>query len=245
MIGFYWFIKLCSRGILHGADAMRHVKRIGGVFLNLGIFALLLLGPAGTVGWPRAWVLLGVIFVAGTLSVYAIPDDLLDERYKGPWQNGQPVVDKIILSAFMVSFFATVILIPLDVFRFHILPRPEMLVALVGLVLFAAGWWILARALVENAYAAPVVKLQKEREQHVIDTGPYRIVRHPMYSGFVPLLVGMALWLGSYASAILAIVPIALLAVRILFEERFLRRELAGYAEYMTRTRFRLVPFVW
>ena len=66
-----------------------------------------------------------------------------------------------------------------------------------------------------------------------------------MYSGFLPLFVGMALWLGSYVAAIVAIVPLALLAVRILFEERFLRRELVGYAEYMSRTRFRLVPFVW
>jgi protein-S-isoprenylcysteine O-methyltransferase Ste14 len=107
----------------------------------------------------------------------------------------------------------------------------------------AGGSW--PGPLIENAYAAPVVKLQKEREQHVIDTGPYRVVRHPMYSGFIPLLVGMALWLGSYAGALLAIVPIALLAVRTLFEERFLRRELTGYEEYMSRIRFRLIPFVW
>jgi protein-S-isoprenylcysteine O-methyltransferase Ste14 len=224
---------------------MRHVKRIGGVFLNVGIFALLLLLPAGTLRWPRAWVLLAVIFVAATFSVYAIPDDLLDERYKGPLQKGQPLVDKVILSAFMISFLSTVALIPLDVFRLHLLPTPGMLVRPTGLILFANGWWILTRALVENAYAAPVVKLQKEREQHVIDTGPYRIVRHPMYAGFIPLMVGMALWLGSYAGALLAIVPSALLAVRTLFEERFLRRELTGYKEYMTRTRFRLIPFVW
>jgi protein-S-isoprenylcysteine O-methyltransferase Ste14 len=224
---------------------MGHVKRIGGVFLNVVIFALLLLLPAGTLRWPRAWVLLAVIFVAGTFSVYAIPDDLLDERYKGPLQKGQPLVDKVILSAFLISFVGTVVFIPLDIFRMHLLPPPGMLVRSIGLLLFAAGWWILARALVENAYAAPVVKLQNEREQHVIDSGPYRIVRHPMYSGFIPLMAGMALWLGSYAAALFAAVPIALLAVRIRFEERFLRRELTGYQEYMSRTRFRLIPFLW
>lgn len=224
---------------------MRHVKRVGGAFLNTGIFALLLLGPAGTIWWPRAWVLLGVHFASATVAAYAMRDDLLDERYQGTLQKGQPGIDKFILSAFLLSFLAAAVLIPLDVFRFHLLTPPPMLVAWVGLALFAVGWWILGRAMAENAYAAPVVKLQQERGQHVIDTGPYRVVRHPMYSGLIPLLTGMALWLGSYAGAIAALVPIGLLATRILFEERFLRRELSGYEQYMRRTRFRLVPFVW
>jgi protein-S-isoprenylcysteine O-methyltransferase Ste14 len=224
---------------------MRHVKKIGGVILNCGIFAVLLLGPACRLWWSRAWALLGVNFVAGMIALYVIPDELLQERSKGPLQKGQPTVDKVILIAFLVAFTAAVMLIPLDVFRWHLLTSPGLVVACVGLALFAAGWWILARALVENAYAAVVVRMQKEREHHVVDTGPYGVVRHPMYSGFLPLLAGMALWLGSYAAAVFAIVPLALLAVRILFEEQFLRRELAGYEEYMRRTRFRLVPFVW
>jgi protein-S-isoprenylcysteine O-methyltransferase Ste14 len=222
-----------------------HAKRIGGVFLNLGICAVLFFVPAWTFWWPRAWVLLGIHFVAAMVSVYALPDDLLKERYKAPLQKDQPLVDKVILSSFLVAFCVTVILIPLDVFRWHLLPSPGRWVAWAGLALFVAGWWIVARAMLENAYAAPVVKLQKDREHHVIDTGPYRVVRHPMYSGLPPLLVGMALWLGSYAAAIAALVPIVLVAVRILFEERFLRRELAGYTEYTKRTRFRLIPFVW
>jgi protein-S-isoprenylcysteine O-methyltransferase Ste14 len=224
---------------------MSHMKRIGGVFLNTGICAALLLVPAWTFWWPRAWVLLGIHFVAGMVSVYAMPDDLLKERYKAPLQKDQPLVDKVILSSFLLAFFVTGILIPLDVFRWHLLPAPHRWVAWAGLALFVAGWWLVAKAMLENAYAAPVVKLQKEREHHVIDTGPYRVVRHPMYSGLLPLLGGMALWLGSYAAAIAALVPMALLALRILFEERFLRRELAGYTEYMKRTRFRLIPFVW
>jgi len=224
---------------------MSHAKRIGGVFLNTGICAVLLLAPAWTFWWPRAWVLLGIHSVAATVSVYAIPNGLLKERYKAPLQKDQPLVDKVILSSFLLAFFVTAILIPLDVFRWHLLPAPDRWVAWAGLALFVAGWWIVAKAMLENAYAAPVVKLQKDRQHQVIDTGPYGVVRHPMYSGLAPLLVGMVLWLGSYAAAIAALVPIALLAVRILFEERFLRRELAGYTEYMKRTRFRLIPFVW
>lgn len=224
---------------------MFRIKQIAGILINTAIFAAMLFIPAGTVYWPRAWVFLAVVFVAAALSVFAIPEELLDERYKPGIQKAQPLSDKIILVAFISSFVATIVLIPLDVFRFHLMAPPPMIISVVGLVAFAAGWWLIARAMIENAFAAPVVKLQKERGQHVIDSGPYRIVRHPMYSSVIPLLVGMALWFGSYAAAIASIVPTVLIAIRLLFEERFLRRELPGYEEYTTRTRFRLVPFVW
>src|SRR5882757_6474741 len=146
---------------------MRHFKRIGGVFFNFTIFAVLLFVPAWTIHWPRAWLLLAIVFVAGIFSVYAISDDLLDERYKPPLQKGQPLIDKVILLAFLLSFTATIILVPVDVFRVHLLPPPGRIVAFSGLLLFIAGWWILTCALVENSYAAPVVKLQKDRGQHV------------------------------------------------------------------------------
>jgi protein-S-isoprenylcysteine O-methyltransferase Ste14 len=90
-----------------------------------------------------------------------------------------------------------------------------------------------------------VVKHQAEREHRVVDTGVYAVVRHPMYAGIFIFNVGMALWLESYAGAIAALVPMALLASRIVFEERFLRERLNGYGAYTERVRYRLVPFVW
>jgi protein-S-isoprenylcysteine O-methyltransferase Ste14 len=145
----------------------------------------------------------------------------------------------------IAGFLAVVAFIPLDVFRLHLLPKPGMLVSSLGLFLFIAGWWIMTLALLENAFAAPVVKHQEERQQKVIDTGVYRVLRHPMYAGTIPLLVGMPLWLESYAAAVLAIVPIGALVVRILIEEEFLRRELKGYDAYTERVRYRLIPFLW
>ena len=224
---------------------MFRVKQIAGIFLNVVIFGVLLFGPARTLSWPRAWVLLGVIAVAATLSVFAIPEDLLNERYKPPIQQGQPLADKIVIVLLLVSFIGTVVFIPIDVFRLHLLPAPGMIVSAIGLVLFAAGWWLMTAAMVENAFAAPVVRHQAERHQHVIDSGPYRIVRHPMYTSVIPFMIGMALWLGSYAAAIFAILPIAVLMIRLVLEEKFLSRELPGYEQYTTRTRFRLIPFVW
>jgi protein-S-isoprenylcysteine O-methyltransferase Ste14 len=100
-------------------------------------------------------------------------------------------------------------------------------------------------ALRENAFAAPVVKYQKERQHRVIESGVYSVVRHPMYAGAVPLLVSIPLWLESYAAAMLASVPIGALVLRILVEEQFLRRALAGYDAYTERVRYRLIPLLW
>jgi len=224
---------------------MSGVRQIAGVILNVAIFAALLFGPAQTFAWPRAWVLLGVIAIAGAVAVGVIPEDLLRERYKPPIQKGQPLADKIVVIALLVSFLGTVAFIPLDVFRFHLLPPPSLTVSVIGLVTFAAGWWLMVAAMVANRFAALVVRHQEERHQQVVDRGPYRVVRHPMYSAVMPLTIGLGLWLGSYAGAIASIVPTGVLVIRLLLEERFLRRELAGYEAYATRTPYRLIPLVW
>lgn len=220
-------------------------KLIVGIILNVAIFAVLLFLPAGTLQWWRAWVFLGVVLVATVATVVQLPRDLLDERFKPPIQQGQPLADKIVVPLLIAAFVGVIIFMPLDVFRLHLLGKPGTFVSSVGLVLFVAGWWIMALALKENAFAAPVVKHQAERQQTVIATGVYSIVRHPMYAGAVLLLVGMPLWLESYAAALLASVPIGTLAVRILVEEQFLRRELQGYDAYTQRVRYRLIPFLW
>ena len=223
------------------------LKLIYSVVAQIALFGLLLFVPAGGWEWPRAWMYLGCM-VAGTVATLIYlrnHEALINERLKGPIQKGQPLADRIVLGMFLVTFAGLMIFIPLDVFRFHLMNEPGTLVSMAGLVLFAAGWWVIALALHENAFAAPVIKYQKERGQRVIDSGVYAKVRHPMYSGFVPFIVGTCLWLGSYAAALLSIVPIAVIATRIVIEERFLRRELEGYAAYVERTPYRLIPFVW
>ena len=223
-------------------------KLIFGVLSNVAIFGGLLFLPAGTLHWWRAWVFVGVVFVgavASTVSLFRVNKDLLEERFKPPLQKGQPLADKIVVVLLITSFVSVIVFIPLDVFRFHLIPKPAKLVSSLGLVLFMLGWWIMTLALRENAFAAPVVKHQEERKQTVVDSGVYGVVRHPMYAGTVPLLAGMPLWLESYTAALLAGFPIGTLIVRILVEERFLRRELPGYDAYTKRVRYRLIPFVW
>ena len=219
-----------------------------GVSVQPALFGLLLFGPAGTLAWPRAWVLLAVVAVAGVVSLAVLArhdTGLLAERLKPPIQRGQPTADKIVLVVFLAAYLAAVVFVPLDVFELHVLPTPAPWLSGAGLVLFVAGWGLLTWAMRVNAFAAPVVKHQEERHQRVVDTGPYAVVRHPMYAGAVPLMLGLPLWLGSTAGALVAILPILTLAMRIGVEERFLRRELAGYEAYTRRVRWRLVPGVW
>jgi protein-S-isoprenylcysteine O-methyltransferase Ste14 len=223
-------------------------KLILGVVWNTLIFGIALFAPAGTLHWWRAWVLLGVLFVATIVTmivVFRTRQDLLRERLKGIIQKGQPPVDRIIVLAFIFAYGASIAFIPLDVFHYHILPKPNFLVASLGLVLVIVGWCIIALVFKENAFAVPVVRHQTERQHKVVDTGVYSVVRHPMYVGIFLFNIGMALWLESYAGAIVTIIPFSLLALRSVFEERFLRRELQGYEAYTQKVRYRLLPFIW
>ncbi len=223
-------------------------KVIAGVVFNVAFYALLLFGPACTLHWWRAWVFLAVTVVVMALAIFSIlPDNagLFTQRAKGIIQKGQPRWDRVFVILLVVSYIGQIVFIPLDVFRFHLVSKPGELVSFLGLALYVAGWWIITLAMKVNPFAVPVVRLQEERHQRVIDTGVYAVVRHPMYTGFVPMVVGPALWLGSYIAALLAIIPIAVLAVRSVFEERFLKRELKGYDAYTKKVRYRLIPFVW
>jgi protein-S-isoprenylcysteine O-methyltransferase Ste14 len=114
-----------------------------------------------------------------------------------------------------------------------------------GGALVIAGFLGTLRVFRENSFAAPVVRVQSERAQHVIDTGPYALVRHPMYAAAMVYLIGVPLLLGSWCG--LLAVPLFLvgLAPRAVLEERLLKRDLPGYTDYMTRVRYRLIPGIW
>jgi protein-S-isoprenylcysteine O-methyltransferase Ste14 len=224
---------------------MSPIKLIAGLVFNAVMYALLLFLPAGTLHWWQAWVFLAITIVVTAVAAFNIPSGLLSERSRGVIQKGQPFWDRVIVILLLISYLGQVIFIPLDVFRLHLMPQPGAMVSFLGLALYVAGWWILSLAMKINPFAVPVVRLQQERHQRVIDTGVYAVVRHPMYTGFAPFAIGPALWLGSYPAALLAIVPVAVLAVRSVFEERFLKQELKGYDAYMEKVRYRLIPFIW
>ncbi|WP_439361266.1 methyltransferase family protein [Bradyrhizobium sp. DASA03007] len=206
----------------------------------------LLFASAGTLHWPSAWVLLVTSALLGPLCgwwLYRIDPALLAERLRPVLQRDQPAADKMFMTVFVVAMLAWLCAMGLD----RRIQSSEMPVAfqVLGLVLFLASTLFTMWIFRENSFAAPVVKLQTERAQHVISTGPYAYVRHPMYSGMVLFFTGVPLLLGSWWG--LAMIPlfIALFAVRIPIEERTLREGLPGYADYAARVRYRLVPGVW
>jgi len=213
----------------------------------LGLMALLLFGAAGDSRWRQAWALLA-IFALGSVafSVWLQRRDpaLLASRVGPLIQRGQPAWDRVFILAFVPVWCGWLVLMALDAQRWrtsHVPPSLELL----GGVLVVAGFLATALVLRENSFAAPVIRVQAERRQRVIDTGPYAFVRHPMYAAAVLYLSGMPLLLGSWYG--LLVVPLMLvgIAARAVFEERLLRRELPGYAEYMKRVRYRLLPGVW
>jgi protein-S-isoprenylcysteine O-methyltransferase Ste14 len=143
----------------------------------------------------------------------------------------------------VTGFLGLPIIAGLDVFRWHVLPAPAVLLSTSGIVWFSLGWCLKYLALGSNAFATAVVRLQTGHS--VADSGVYGIVRHPFYAADPLIFIGLSFWLESYAAALCALIPIAFIVIRLQLEERFLRRELPGYDEYTVRVPYRLIPFVW
>jgi protein-S-isoprenylcysteine O-methyltransferase Ste14 len=207
--------------------------------------AALILGPAGTLAYPGAWVLLGMFAFGGLALVLWLSKrspSLLRERMASPLQRAQKPWDRIWLALFVPGFFAWLAFMSWDAARTDFTAVPPWLQALGILAIVVNGigtCWTFR----ENAFAAPVVKIQEG--QTAIDTGPYAIVRHPMYTSAIFVFIGIPLLLGSWPGLALSIVFILALAWRAVQEESALSAELSGYKEYAARVRYRLIPFVW
>jgi protein-S-isoprenylcysteine O-methyltransferase Ste14 len=215
------------------------------VMWTVGLGALLFL-PAGTLHWPAAWLYVAttaVLGLAGGLWLAKVDPALLEERMRPMMQKGQPAADKKFMLVFGFAALAWFMVIGFDR-RWHWSEMPMALQAL-GYVLLLAATAFMLRVVRENSFAAAVVKVQAERGHRVIDTGPYAFVRHPMYSGAVLYFVAMALLLGSWWGLALSPVFVVLFSIRAGFEERALIDGLPGYADYLARVRYRLVPGVW
>jgi protein-S-isoprenylcysteine O-methyltransferase Ste14 len=223
------------------------VKWLVQTIIWLGLIAILLFVPAGTVNWSGAWVfLIEALVVSVVLGLWLARHDpaLLKERLRPPIQKGQSIPDKIITGLLVLLYLGWFVFMGLDAVRFKWSAVPTWLAA-PGALAFLLACYIAYLALRENSFAAPVVKIQKERAQTVITTGPYRYVRHPMYAGMIFYLLGAPLLFGSWWGLLWGLALLGLFAIRILIEERTLKKELQGYREYTVRVRYRLVPLVW
>lgn len=213
----------------------------------LAVMAVALFAPAGTVAWPEAWIFLAIIAGVGAAAGlwFARHDPgLLRERLSSPFQAGQPAWDKISLSLFFALYLASFVVMGLDAARWRTTVMPAWAEGL-GAACILASYAIIWRVLSENSYAAPVVKIQEERGQRIVTTGPYSVVRHPMYGGAILFLLGTPLLLGSSYGLVFVPLLVGLLAIRSVFEERTLADKFPEYAAYAEKVGRRFVPFVW
>ena len=212
-------------------------KYLAGVVL-LGLLIFL---PAGTLRFPKGWLLMALLFIpmfgAGVVMMLRDPA-LLEKRLNAKEQQGE---QKEVIWQSGVMFIAAFVLAGLN-FRFDWISLPDWVVwAASALFLLAYLMW--GEVLRENAWLSRTVEVQEG--QLVVDHGLYGVVRHPMYAASVLLFLAMPLVLGSIFSFLVMLLYLPLIGKRIRSEEKLLKDGLAGYAEYMERVKYRLIPFIW
>ena len=208
------------------------------------IMGALLFGSAGTLWYWQAWVYLFLFFALSALLTRDLlhrDPALLERRLKGGPQAERRPAQQLIMVVASLAFLSLLVVPGLD-FRHHWSSVPIGEIVL-GNVLFVVGFTLVGRVYRENTFTSATIEIHEG--QRVIDTGPYAIVRHPMYSSALLYMLGTPLALGSYVGLLGVVVMAFVIAWRLVDEERMLVRELHGYTEYRERVRYRLIPGIW
>ncbi len=220
------------------------VKTILGFLALVLILALALFLSAGSLRFWQAWVYLAVFSICVILiTLYLARYDprLLASRVQaGP--TAEPQRSQQVIQSFASLFFIGLFIVPGLDFRFHWSNVPVIL-SLIADGVVALSLFIVFLVFRENTYTSATVEVTKE--QKVISSGPYSLVRHPMYAGAFLLLIFTPLALGSWVGIPFALPVMAVIVIRLLEEEKFLASNLNGYAEYRQKVRYRLIPLVW
>jgi protein-S-isoprenylcysteine O-methyltransferase Ste14 len=214
----------------------------------LACMGALMFGTAGTFAWPAGW---WYLIELGALSLWVgfwlarHDPGLLAERLAPILQAQQSRWDRFFMIAVALVWCAWFVVIACDAVRFHWSPPMPVALVSLGSLCVLVCLVMCQRVFRANSYAAPVVKIQASRGHKVIDTGPYAYVRHPMYAAALLLFIGTPLLLGSWWG--LACAPLLAFGIawRAVHEERLLAAQLDGYRDYVTRVRFRFIPFIW
>ncbi|MGD9001792.1 MAG: isoprenylcysteine carboxylmethyltransferase family protein [Anaerolineae bacterium] len=227
----------------------RHlIRAIIGFALYLFLVPALLFISAGTLNWPMAWLYVALLFAStlgSRLIVLKRNPDTLRERARFTSSQGTKTWDRVLVM--IVGLFgpmATMVVAGLD-HRWGwsvIVPQTAQLLAA---LVVAAGYGLAVWAMVENRYFSAVARIQKDRGQEVVTTGPYRVVRHPSYAGAILASLALPLMLDALWSLIPALLLVVAVVVRTALEDQMLMADLEGYQRYALRTRCRLGPGLW
>ena len=218
-----------------------HVRTIRAGVRGFIVLTALIFLSAGTLRYWQGWSFLVTFTICSTaLTVYmALYDEKLLERRLRAGPRAETETSQKIIMVLVMLGFAALLVVPVLDHRFGWSPVPPY-VAIIGDALIALGYLFILFVLRENSYAASTIQIADD--QRVISTGPYALVRHPMYAGALLLVIGMPLALDSWYGLLGILVLLPVLAWRLLDEERFLTRNLKGYAEYTSKVRWRLIP---
>ena len=240
---YHWFEPHPSSVCYHYEMKNLNVKAFRALLLLSLVMAGLLFVPAWTLNYWQGWVFLSVFFGSSLgITLYLTKKDpkLLERRMSAGPGAEKGKSQKIIMSLVSVGFIALIVFPALD-HRFAWSPVPPYL-AFAGDMLVALGYLAIFFVFKENTFTSATIEV--DPEQKVISTGPYALVRHPMYAGSIIMLIGIPLALGSWWGLFIILMMPALIW-RLLDEENFLAKNLPGYLQYKNKIRYRLVPFMW
>jgi len=212
--------------------------------VRFALVSTALFGSAGRLDWPRGWFFCGLVAVTlfATLPVFHRENPrLLRTRLEKP--RGVNPFDRLIYFVLMLCLLGCLSVAGFTArFGWRTL---DFEWTYLGVVLYVAGVIPIGLAVANNPFVEPILRIQSERGHVPVTSGPYRIIRHPMYAGIVVLIGSWPLLLGAAWSYVPWALLVVTIVIRTALEDRTLRRELAGYEEYAKRTRFRLIPELW
>lgn len=209
--------------------------------LYFGLIGALMFIIAGTTKLPFMWLTLGLQLFLGLVAIAIVDEDLLKERIKPQGQDK----DKFSVPALSVLYFGQLAFAAYDVGQLHMSDAVPLFVKTISVLLITVGWLGTIWAMRENRFFSSAIRIQDDRGQKVIKTGPYHFIRHPGYIFGSLMIVFQGLAIGSWLSVIPGLLIVGILVKRTLLEEKMLFEDLPGYKEYSTRTKFRWVPGLW
>jgi len=218
------------------------VKRLIQTVLTLLFQGIILFLSAWTIKWIWAWIfiLTGVLILI--INMVVIPSEVIEER--GRKKENVKKWDKILTTIISFPYIGIYILSGLD-YRFNWSINFNISIHITGLLFFILGAMIFTWSMISNKFFSTMVRIQTEREHQVATTGPYKIIRHPGYVGFILMSLATPISLGSLYGLIMSGFVVVILIIRTALEDRTLKNELTGYLEYSKKVKYRLVPFIW